>query len=66
MTPTSDPQMIGLVAKQTSARTRRKRPGAASATNPKAYRKGDDAMTVTAAEELRANLWPICTTRAWS
>jgi len=34
--------------------------------NPKAYRKGDDAMTVTAAEELRANLWPICTTRAWS
>ena len=55
--------MIGLVAKQTSARTRRKRPGAA---NPKAYRKGDDAMTVTAAEELRANLWPICTTRAWS
>ena len=53
MTRTSDPQMIGLVAKQTSARTRRKRPGAA---NPKAYRKGDDAMTVTAAEELRANL----------
>jgi hypothetical protein len=31
--------------------------------NPKAYRKGDDAMTVTAAEELRANLWPICDSR---
>jgi hypothetical protein len=56
MTPRLTQQKIGLVAKRTSARTRRKRPGAASTTTRRPIAKGDDAMTETAAEELRANL----------